>query len=71
MIRLAVLLSALALPAMASEADDRATRASACYTIISPDARATCLAKAHGDSGRCYSILNADKRAECLAETRK
>jgi len=42
-----------------------------CYAISDPDARAFCLAKAHGDPGRCYSIQDKAKRAECLAELRK
>ncbi len=53
MIRIAVflLVSLLAHPALAADADDRAARASACYTIINSDARTACLAKVHGDIG--------------------
>ena len=73
MIRTAVflLVSLLAPAAPAAEADDRASRGSACYTIINPDARTACLAKAHGDAGRCYSVLDAEKRSQCLAEVRR
>lgn len=63
-----VLISA---PAQAAGPKDRAARASACYTIINPDSRSACLAKAHGDAGRCYSVFDAEKRAQCLAEVRK
>lgn len=66
-----LLAALLAAPVLASDSDDRAARASACYTIINPDARAVCLAKAHGDAGRCYSVFDAEKRSQCLAEVRK
>lgn len=57
-----------AIPALASDA---APQASACYAISNPDARAACLAKAHGDPGRCYAVSAPDRRAQCLAEVRK
>lgn len=43
----------------------------ACYAVGDADARAYCLARAHGDPGRCYSIQRADLRAMCLAEVRR
>ena len=50
---------------------NRAADSGACYNVNDSDARAYCLAKAHGDSGRCYSIQRADLRAMCLAEVRR
>lgn len=47
-----------------------AADAGSCYAIQSADARAYCLAKAHGNPSGCYSIQSSDKRSECLAELR-
>ena len=48
-----------------------ATDAGSCYAVSSSDARAYCLAKAHGDPSGCYSIQSADARSQCLAEVRR
>ncbi|MEB0076308.1 hypothetical protein QN386_06895 [Pseudomonas sp. CCI3.2] len=48
-----------------------AVDASSCYAINDADARAYCLAKAHGNPSGCYSILAGDLRSMCLAEVRK
>lgn len=47
-----------------------ATNSATCYTLPA-DARAYCLARAHGDPSRCYSIQATEMRAACLAEVRK
>lgn len=56
----------LVAPGLAGAAD-----AGACYAIQDADARAYCLAKAHGDPARCYSIQSSGLRSQCLAEVRK
>jgi len=43
----------------------------ACYSIQDADARAWCLAKAHGDPAWCYSIQSAELRSMCLAQVRR
>lgn len=48
-----------------------ATDAGSCYAISGADARAYCLAKAHGNPSGCYSIQSSDMRSQCLAEVRK
>lgn len=48
-----------------------AVDAGSCYAVGSSDARAYCLAKAHGNPSGCYSIQASDLRAMCLAEVRK
>lgn len=48
-----------------------AVEASSCYAINDADARAFCLAKAHGNPSGCYSIQAGDLRSLCLAEVRK
>jgi hypothetical protein len=42
-----------------------------CYAVGNADARAYCLAKAHGNPSGCYSIQAGDLRSMCLAEVRK
>lgn len=44
---------------------------SACYSIVSGDHRAYCLAKARNDPAMCYSIIDGSMRAQCLAEVRR
>ncbi|MGE4335655.1 MAG: hypothetical protein AB7E55_06740 [Pigmentiphaga sp.] len=48
----------------------RAGGSATCYTLPA-DARAFCLARAHGEPSRCYSIQSTEMRATCLAEVRK
>lgn len=48
-----------------------AVDAGSCYAVGNADARAYCLAKAHGNSSGCYSIQSSDLRSMCLAEVRK
>lgn len=62
-----IVLFALLLSALPAAAED----AGSCYAVADADARAYCLAKAHGDSGRCYAIQNAGLRSMCLAEVRR
>lgn len=54
-----------------SSATAGAVDAASCYGIAQADARAYCLARAHGDSGRCYAIQDTALRSQCLAEVRK
>lgn len=56
---------------MSSCAPAFAVDAGSCYAVGSADARAYCLAKAHGNPSGCYSIQSADLRSMCLAEVRR
>lgn len=60
-----ILLLAVLVPGAAQAVD-----ASSCYGLPSADARAYCLARAHGDPGRCYAVQDPALRATCLAEVR-
>ena len=40
---------------------------SACYNVGNADARAICLARAHGSTSYCYNVQSPDLRALCLA----
>ncbi|EOZ3064560.1 hypothetical protein ACQQZK_004569, partial [Escherichia coli] len=51
-------------------AGDNVTRMSKCYSIVDPDYRALCRAKAHQESSICYAIQRNDIRAQCLAENK-
>ncbi len=57
----------LFLAAAQASADD----GSACYSIVSSDHRAFCLAKARKDPSMCYAIVDAAMRSECLVEVRR
>lgn len=48
-----------------------AADAGACYSVDDPDARAYCLARAHGNPGRCYAVQDSALRSMCLAELRR
>ena len=65
MYRILAMLAAI-LVAGAAQAVD----ASSCYNLPA-DARAYCLARAHGDPGRCYAVQDPTLRAACLSEVRK
>lgn len=55
----------------AAPASANAISAGRCYTIMDPDYRALCRAKAHHDSSICYAIKRQDVRSECMVETRR
>jgi hypothetical protein len=61
---LLAILYVVAPPALAADA-------SSCYAVPDADARAYCLAKAHGDPSRCYSIQDSGLRSQCFAEVRR
>lgn len=48
-----------------------AADAGSCCAVSDSDARAYCLARAHGDVGRCYAISSPGMRSQCIAELRR